>query len=393
MTSSLVEASALDATAAARTPSPLELEDPSSYAHRLLLRPRSGSGWPASLVLGRTLARGSNSTVHRAALIPVPPSTRMTPAASKRGGRRRGGGRGAVANDIGTERGWRDVVDESLREAAVRLARHHGAVVVRVPRHASDTRMASHAMWEFQTTAIAARHGVAPALYDAFFAKHTTAAQRRGLHLMTRWYPMDLRTALLRYYDDWDDAVIEALGRCLAAHVAQMARLGIFHFDLKPQNIVVDADAGGVRDARILDFGKEFCQRRGTDHMSLLQRIDKVIEAERWGGPSRANADAVAELTMLVILSCTLGHELFDARTDFKTLDADARAALNPLRHIVRDKWDAAPPVLLRCVRELLRDDDVRDLLRHYCGARNACTKRVFRFAGVPERKTQHQKI
>jgi len=375
----------LDVGAAERTPPPLELDNPSAYAQRLLVRPRDGPGWPDTLVLGKTIARGSNSTVHRAALIPVPANTRCVDerAAVPRKKKHRGGAPDGADGAPAKPRGWVDVLDDEVIESAVRLARQRGPLAVRTPRHASDTRMMSHATWEFETTALAARHGVAPTLYDAFYAKHTTSRQRRGLHLMTRWYPMDLRTAVVRFHDAWDDGVLQDLGRRLLAHVEQLARMGIFHFDLKAQNVVVDADATDVRDVRILDFGKEFCQRRGSDHMALWRHIDKLVDREQWAGPRARNAEHVAKLAMLALFSCVISHELNDARIDFKTLDATARAALNPLRDIVRDEFDAAPPVAIRCAREVLRDDEVRDLLRHYCGAHNACTKRVFRMAGV----------
>lgn len=329
---------------------PLVLQDPTKFARTRLLAKRRDDGLPPHLSVGRELSKGSNSSVRRAAHLP--PALRAP-----------GRGEGATA------------AAERAR-AARRLADDEGAYIVRRPLRDSDTLKKSHAIFEFEVSAIAARLGVAPALYDAWYVEHSTKEQRRGLHLVLARYEMDMHdlaasrgAEVLRY--------AEPIGAQIDAHLRALSREGIFLYDLKPANVVLNLEPVEVR---LIDFGREFCERRGGNNSPVLVELEKTVRRV-----AAVEKDAVADVmhaSMLVMLSAIVAHNLQSQRYQLKTVDRATRLRMNPLAARARALRRTTRAPIVRAVKETLRNEHVRAILRHYLGGRHSCVKRVFGLAG-----------
>ena len=328
--------------------SALRLPDPTRYATAKLVMERTGNGWPKNLFRGDILARGSNSKVFRGFVLDPP---------------------------VGAKRGWEGATPDQRKEARARV-KLDGDLIVRTPRHDSDTIHASHSKYEFACTLLAAYHGVGVDVYDAFFAPRTTKQQRKGLHMIQKWYPMDLAAAILEHEEEYAMAQKE-IGAQLMKHIATLASLGMFLYDLKSANVVLSMQPV---DVRIIDYGKEFCERRGTDNKKTIDAIDKIVSAE--GRSDAVTRTAVMEATMLVILSAVITHELHANKRELKTLTKAQRQELNPMYALVREKRLQTSPLVVRCVKQTLREEVVRDTVAHYTGSRNASTYRLFEMAG-----------
>ena len=323
---------------------PLRLSDPSKFSKTKLLVERKGTGWPMALFCGRCLARGSNSKVFRGMC-------------------------------ISTEKAWNDVAAEARREAQQRT-NECGDLAVRIPRHESDTAHASHAKWEFCLAALAAYHGIGVDIYDAFYAPKTTRMQHKGLHMVMKHYPMDLSTAILDFEDDFEMNKA-AIGQQLCDKIRTLASLDILMYDLKAQNVVLSFEP---LDVRFIDFGKEFTERRGTEHCPTIDFVDGWLR-ERGRSDARTR-QSVLEATMLVILSSTITHEMHSQKRSLKVYDKAMREQLNPIIGLVQRRRETMTPLVVQCVKEVLRQEPVIDTVTHYSGSRDANTRRMFSRAG-----------
>lgn len=339
-----------DATACSSYGPPIMLPDATRFSTTKLLNERKGTGWPAGLVQGRAIARGSNSKVYRGMFLNPP------------------------------AKGW-DSQPEAFAAAKERV-RKEGDLVIRMPRHDSDTSRVSHAKQEFACSAMAAYHGVGADIFDAFYAPRTTRQQRKGLYIIHRHYPMDLHGAIF----DHEEAFLarhDDIGAILASHVGKLANMGLLLFDLKSANVVLRMDP---LDVRIIDYGREFCERRDTENASEIKGIDAIVASE--GRSDAKTRNAVMETLMLVILSAIITHELHAHRRELKIYTREQRENLNPLRTIMKRKRAEVSPLVVRCVKKALRRDVIRDTIVHYCGARDSNTRRFFQMAGFVEEET-----
>lgn len=254
-------------------------------------------------------------------------------------------------------------------------------VVVRSPRHSSDTKRKLHAQCEFEHTKLAAELGVAPVLYDAWYARHRTARQASGLHLVCEYFPHDLHSLLV---DETADVPARAdeLQRITLRHLRTMARAGMLCYDLKPSNMVVKEN-----DVRFIDFGRDFTEVRpyGTacsEKAPVLSYIQDLVE--RAGSRSR-RAQLYSELiyaTMVVLLSANIEKVL--RKTDATLRCAvDQRATVNFMAHAATSWCRQAPPLHVSMLKNIIRHEDIRATLRHYMGRRNCGTKRTLAYAGV----------
>ena len=264
-------------------------EDPAAFSRSRLMvaRPRL----PADLELGRVLGRGSNNKVFRAT--------------------------------------WKGE-----------------ECVLRAPRRRSDTQQRGSAVWEFRHTLKASQLGVGPVVYDAWVARHAAGEWAAGLYVITERLPHDL-DAVLGSEALRAAVPVAPLGEALVACLAALANAGIFVYDLKPSNVMVRPRPDGGVDARVIDFGRDFCEWSGCE-----QEPDSKTPV------------------------ATLVRKLLAAR-------GEPPEAIGPLtRHILF----AAMLVQLaatttRQLSEVLRTDEVRGVMQHYHGRRCAGTRRTLRYA------------
>ena len=82
-------------------------------------------------------------------------------------------------------------------------------VAIRFPRRKSDTENYENAKYEFLYTLLASNLNVAPDLYDAWYVKHKTNDKRAGLHFVSKYYDLDLQSAIEQERYMIADAVID----------------------------------------------------------------------------------------------------------------------------------------------------------------------------------------
>lgn len=259
-------------------------------------------------------------------------------------------------------------------------------VVLRAPRRRSDTQQKASAVWEFRHTLKASQLGVGPLVYDAWYAKHAKDAWPSGLYVITERLDCDLHTALC------DDAEmrslafehVDALGASLVECLQKLAYSLVFVYDLKPSNVMVRLRGDRV-DVRVIDFGRDFCEWAGCEQdpdsrTPIVDMIRKRLVERDGAAYDRKLVPHVLFASMLVVLAATTTHVLYEDRDEHR-LPASERAQLNPVAAHARALLKSMQGRNLALVREVLRTDEVKGVLRHYHGRRNAGTKRTLRYA------------
>ena len=201
---------------------PLDLENSHQYQRSTLIAQRKGTGLPIGYGLRRVklIGKGSNNAVHL----------------------------------------YKTKTDQ--------------LVVVRQPRRKSDTQRVGNATWEFRNTAIAVQLQAAPALYDAWYNRHSTPDQRGGLHMICEYYPRDMHAVIM----DTPESVYpieKELRTLVVQHLRKMADNHLFCYDLKASNMVFRDQPF---DVRFIDFGRDFCEWRPySENNEYLERAPVLL--------------------------------------------------------------------------------------------------------------------
>lgn len=307
------------------------------------------------------------------------------------------------------------------------LAGEHD-VVFRAPRRRSDTQQRGSAYWEHRCMTRAAELGVHPRVHRAWIARHGRHEWPSGLYVLSDRYDHDLDDVL---YDEGlreeygladeadgeeaegeeeeaegeeeeseseeseseeseeggDEAVGQGILRCLATLAAD----SMFLFDLKASNIVLRKEEDERIDVRILDFGSDFCEWHdpppppdGTPPDLPRTRAIDGLRASLLARGCAEDVDALCAhvllATMLVITSATITFNLRHGRNEHR-MDHARRVRAHPLLRITRDYLASMRGENVRLVKQMLRDDAVRGVLRHYHGRRNSGTRRTLELA------------
>lgn len=283
-----------------------------------------------------------------------------------------------------------ELVEELGRGANNRVyAVEHGddEVVLRVPRRRSDTQQTGSAIWELRHTLRASELGVGPNVLDAWHARHSKGKWTSGLYLLLERIQTDLERMMLD--PEEHETLLEqsaAIGTATWELLQVLAKDRLFVYDLKPSNVVVDADDEEVR-VRIIDFGRDFCEWGGpckghdrrTPHLDLLTAL--VAERDDLDEAAREELIThVLSVTMMVVLSATTTYRLYHDRREHK-MSSDMRKRAHPFASLASTLLDDMQGRNRTLVRALLRDDDVRGVLRHYHSRRCAGTHRTFALA------------
>ena len=261
-------------------------------------------------------------------------------------------------------------------------------VAFRMPRRRSDTQQKGAATWEFAQTLKASQLGVSPTIYAAWYARHATREYPSGMYLVTEVFDYDLeelylsnskREAMLAKSDEIATSIV----RCLEV----LVDAGLFLYDLKPGNVVVDVESGATK---IIDFGREFCEWAGTDRQDRSTPVsDLVRELIKPRGLAAEEAAALARHVlfgvMLVQLASTTTRFLYEDRHRHR-MDEQSRARANGLARLAKTFLDSLQGQNRALLRQVLRQDNVKGVMAHYHGRRNAGTRRTLRFAAGGER-------
>lgn len=253
---------------------------------------------------------------------------------------------------------------------------------LRVPRRRSDTQQHGSALWEFRHMLKAAQLGVGPQVYDAWQARHAKGEWPSGLYAITELLEHDFDAVLDKpeLRERASDAKLgEAIVECLRA----LADAKVFVWDLKPSNVMVRFRDGGV-DARVIDFGRDFCEWGECEadpdaSTPVLDGLRKRVDGDD------ARMSHVLFATMLVQLAATTTHQLYHDRRDHR-MSADERLRANPMAPLASRLLDGMQGQNVALMRQVLRADPVRGVMRHYHGRRNSGTRRTLGFARGVER-------
>ena len=309
----------------------LVLDDAAKYQRTTLIQPRPGTGLKSGIKLIKLLGKGSNNAVFL-----------------------------ATTKD-GTK------------------------VVVRQPRRNSDTQRIGNATWEFRNTAIAANIGICPMLYDAWYNRHATSQQRSGLHIVCSYYPKDVHSLLVDTPADVIN-ISKELRTQVVGHLRKMADNHMFCYDLKPANMVFSDDPVQVK---FIDFGRDFCEWRPynqqNEHLERAPVLSFIQTlADEHASDSLTGEILYADLiyaVMIIMLSSNIAYTLDQSRSAIRVSFAECAilnfmaGAASELRQCTRGKH-------VCLIKQILRQRDVRDTIRHYQGRRNCGTKRTFYYAG-----------
>jgi tRNA A-37 threonylcarbamoyl transferase component Bud32 len=311
----------------------LDVEHASQYQRTTLIQPRKGSGLPSGYGLReiKLLGKGSNNAVY------------------------------------------------------LYKTKHGQEVVVRKPRRKSDTQRVGNATWEFRNTAIAVAIGVAPVMYDAWYTRHTTTDQKGGLHIICDYYPKDMHTLLMESPEVISENTDE-IASIVSKALRRMAENGLFCYDLKPSNMVVREDP--KMDIKFIDFGRDFCewrpysdQNEHLDRAPILSFVQSLADDNaNTRYPAKELYVDLIYITMLVLLSSNIAYTLDQSSTASRHSFAE-NAILNFMASTLKSLRAQVDVKQVRLIKEILRQRDIRDTLRHYMGRRNCGTKRCFYYA------------
>ena len=260
------------------------------------------------------------------------------------------------------------------------------SAVLRVPRRRSDTQQHGSAHWEYQHMSMASEWNVGPKIHRAWYARHATREWASGLYVIMERFDHDLETALCE-----DRDVIPKMLRCRSAVESEvvrcletLARNHLFVYDLKPSNMVVrfHEEGDGV-DVRVIDFGRDFCECNVAHPTQSSPNIDMLRRRIAEGGDETRVDERISHIlfsVMMIIFSATTTRCLYEDRGHHRLSESE-RADAHPLRAKVNELVQSLRGHDVALVRELLRMDEVRGVLRHYHGRRNSGTGRTMRFA------------
>ena len=312
---------------------PLSIENASQYQRTTLLVKRPGTGVPQGIKIGKLIGKGSNNSVFLA------------------------------------------------------KTKDNQEIIVRFPRTNSDTQRIGNATWEFRNSLIAANAGAAPLIYDAWYTRHMTQQQKSGLHMITDYYPIDVHEFIMENHDalfqNWNE-----LRRQCVSNLRNMAKAGLFCYDLKPSNMVARISPFTIK---FIDFGRDFAEWRQysakNEHIErapVLSYIQKIVEASNLEVDNMTNEDIYYELifvTMLILLSSNIDYTIQQSTTAIRKSFASKHFP-NFLFEDCAETRKCIHPSLIPLVKEILRHRDVKDTIRHYTGRRNCGTKRTFAYSG-----------
>lgn len=259
-------------------------------------------------------------------------------------------------------------------------------VVFRAPRRRSDTQQHGSAHWEYQHMSMASEWNVGPRIHTAWYARHATREWASGLYVVMERLDHDMETALCE-----DREVIPKMLRCKSAVESEvvrcletLARKHLFVYDLKPSNMVVrfHKEGDGV-DVRVIDFGRDFCECNVAHPTQSSPNIDMLRRRITEEGTETHVDERISHIlfsVMMIILSATTTRCMYEDRGHHRLSETE-RADAHPLRAKVHDLLQSLCGRDITLVRELMRMDEVRGVLRHYHGRRNSGTGRTMRFA------------
>lgn len=257
-------------------------------------------------------------------------------------------------------------------------------VILRTPRRQSDTQQRGSAKWEYLHTFCASNIGVAPKLRKAWFSRHAEQHDEvdwpSGLYMVMDYYPYDLEKLIMSNKSRKQALEMSSdIGAQIILKLECLAKNDMFVYDLKPSNIVLNIEGG--LDVRIIDYGRDFCELNSPKSKAevdintpVLNIISKLTNGE--SGLMKHIIFAV----MLIQLSSTTTRHIYEDRSEHR-MSREERRKINPTAVLASNLIESMQGRNIKVLRDILRCDEVRSVLKHYHGRRNGGTRRTLQFA------------
>jgi serine/threonine protein kinase len=257
-------------------------------------------------------------------------------------------------------------------------------VILRTPRRRSDTQQRGSAKWEYLHTLCASNIGVAPKLRKAWFSRHAEQHEEvnwpSGLYMVMDYYAYDLEKFIMSKKSR-NQALEKSsdIGAQILLKLECLTKNDMFVYDLKPSNIVLNVEGG--LDVRIIDYGRDFCELNSPKckaevdiNTPVLNIVNKLTN-----GDSELMKHIIFAV-MLIQLSSTTTRHIYEDRGEHR-MSREERREINPIVAPASNLIESMQGKNIKVLRDILRCDEVRSVLKHYHGRRNGGTKRTLQFA------------
>jgi hypothetical protein len=135
-------------------------------------------------------------------------------------------------------------------------------------------------------------------------------------------------------------------------------------------------------DVRIIDYGYDFCEFKSPHLMSEIDLNTPILDMIEKLTANGELTKHIVFAAMLVQLSSTTTRHIYEDRRIHR-MDSEQRRKVHPFLTLSTDFLQSMQGKNVAILREVLRSDEVRSVLKHYHGRRNGGTRRTLRFATV----------
>lgn len=271
--------------------------------------------------------------------------------------------------------------------------KHDGrTLALRVPRKKSDTESAGAAAWEGIQMLKASQLNVAPPMYGVWYSKHSTGKFPSGLYSVSEVFDMDLDKYTIKVLPSfpkskWEDGSVEKIVDGIASKIVSslsvLSSNRLFLYDLKPQNLVLSRTDDDSFDVRVIDYGRDFCElredRRDDQSTPVVDHVERMV-ARQTEERTKERVTHVLFTCMLLQLSAVTTRFIYHEKGRTR-MSRKQRSQANGLARLATSHLDTMRPCDVKIVKEVLRTDNVKGVLKHYNGRRNAGTRRTLRLA------------
>lgn len=289
----------------------------------------------------------------------------------------------------------REELDKGANNRVFRAWYRDEDCILRVPRRKSDTQQRGSALWECLHTIRASELQAGPKVHETWYARHASGPWPSGLYMLMDRYHFNLEDYLVR--DRPTEEVALRMGDSILECLESLSKDHLYVYDLKPTNVVVRAateeeegeeegqdEESTLLDIRIIDFGRDFCEWSGRpEHPDCNTPILTMLHKRLHALTDDVKHDTITHIlfsAMAVQLSASITQVLYEDRHTNK-MGEEERRRIHPLASHVEQLLESMQGKHKALLRQVLRADVVRGVLRHYHGRRDAGTRRILRLA------------
>lgn len=234
--------------------------------------------------------------------------------------------------------------------------------VYRKPLKRSDSRDRNDAIREANYTKLASDIGVAPTLYDIWFVRKSTLAQRRGLYTIS----LKLSNDLTYYFKNDIDFILNNIARLkkeITSCIYTLAHNGLFCYDLKPANTVCNKTPFLIK---MIDFGADYTESLYDNPPGKIVSATKTFASSIFHEDIEKECKFAFYVVMLIIYSA---HLYGTVRSYDLGLYISQMWSANFMVSVIVDTQRKMSPEQQQLVCFLLKHKEIRKLFEHYFDA------------------------